>query len=172
MAITYPSCFTLNQYEMCGKIQYLSFSLIQFSRSVVSDSSRLHGPRHARPPFHHQLLEFTQTHVHWVGDAIKSSHPLSSHSHPAFNLSSIRVFSNESVLAAGGQSIGASASASVLPMNIQDWFLLGLMGLISLLSRGGYAVFSSTTIWKHQLFSNQPASWSNSHIRTWALDKA
>ena len=67
----------------------------------------------------------------------------------------------------GGQSIGALASASALPMNIQDWFPLGLTGLIFLLSR----VFSSTTIRKHQFFSAQPSFWFNSHIRTWLLRK-
>ena len=62
-------------------------SLIQFSHSVMSDSLRPHGLQHARPPVHHQLPEFTQTHVHWVSDAIQPSHPLLSPSPPAFNLS-------------------------------------------------------------------------------------
>ena len=70
------------------------------------------------------------------------------------------------LFASGGQSIGASASASVLPMNIQDWFALGLIGLISLQSKGLSRVFSSTTIWKHQVFSAQPSLWSNSHVCT------
>ena len=64
----------------------------------------------------------------------------------------------------GGQSIGASASASVLLMNIQGWFLLGLTGFISLLSKGLSRVFSNTTVQKHQFFSTQPSSQSNSHI--------
>ena len=68
------------------------------------------------------------------------------------------------LFASGGQSIGASASASVLPMNIQDWFPLGLTGWISLLSKGLPRVFSSTTVWKHQFFGAQPSLWSNSHI--------
>ena len=71
----------------------------------------------------------------------------------------------------GSQSIGASASASVLPMNIQDWFPLGLTGLISLQSKGLSTVFSNTTVQKHQFFSAQPALWSNSHIHTWLLEK-
>ena len=62
----------------------------------------------------------------------------------------------------GGQTIGASASASVLPVNIQGWFPLGLTGLISLLSKGLSRVFTSTIIWKHQFFSAQPALWSTS----------
>ena len=71
----------------------------------------------------------------------------------------------------GGQSIGDSASASVLPMNIQDWFLLGLTGLISLQSKRLSRVFSNNTVQKHQFFSTQPSLWSNSHIHTWLLEK-
>ena len=70
-------------------------------------------------------------------------------------------FQMSQFFASGGQSIGASASASVLQMNIQDWFPLGLTGLISLQSKGLSRVFSSTTIQKHQLFSAQPSLWSN-----------
>ena len=73
--------------------------------------------------------------------------------------------------ASGGWSTWASASASVLPMNIQDWFPLGLTGLISLQSKGLPRVFSSTTIQKHQFFRSQPSLWSNSHIHTWLLKK-
>ena len=64
---------------------------------------------------------------------------------------------------AGGQSIGVSTSASVLPMNIQDWFPLGLTGLISLQSKGLSKVFSNATVQKHQFFCTQPSLWSNSH---------
>ena len=71
----------------------------------------------------------------------------------------------------GGQSIGFSASTSVLPMNIQDWFPLGWTGLISLKSKGLTRVFSNTTVQKHQLFGIQPSLWSNSHIHTWLLEK-
>ena len=71
----------------------------------------------------------------------------------------------------GGQSIGASASTSVFPVNIQDWFSLGLTGLISLWSKGLSRVFSSTTDQKHQFFSAQLSLWSNSHIHTWLLEK-
>ena len=74
------------------------------------------------------------------------------------------------LFASGSQSIGTSASASVLPMNIQDWFPLGLTGLISLLSKGLSRVFSST-IQKHQLFNAQPSLWSNSYIHMWLLEK-
>ena len=72
-----------------------------------------------------------------------------------------------------GQSIGDSASASalILPMNIQGWFPLALTGLVSLLSKGLSGVFPSTTVWKHQFFSAQPSVWFNSHIHTWLLEK-
>ena len=85
---------------------------------------------------------------------------------------SIGVFSNESDTSTSGvQNIGASALASVLPMNIQEWFPLGLTGLISLLSKGLSRVFSSTTIQKHQFLGIQPSLWSNSYIYTWLLAK-
>ena len=71
----------------------------------------------------------------------------------------------------GGQSIGVSASVSVFPVNIQDWFPLGLTDLISSLPKGLSRVFSSTIIWKHQFFCAQPSLWSNSHICTWLLEK-
>ena len=71
----------------------------------------------------------------------------------------------------GSQSIGASALASVLPMNIQDWFPLELTGLISLQSKGLSRVFSNTTVQKHQFFSAQFSLWSNCHNHTWLLEK-
>ena len=120
---------------------------------------------------HHQLPELTQTLVHWVGDAIQPSHPLSSISPPTFNLPSIRVFSKSQFFTSGGQSIGVSASASVLPMNIQGWFPLGLTGEISLQSKRLSRVSSSTTVWKHQFFGAQPSIWSSSHIHTGLLEK-
>ena len=73
--------------------------------------------------------------------------------------------------ASGGQSIGALASASILPMNIQGWFPLGLLDLISLLSKRLSRVFSGITIHKHQFFSTQPSLWSISHIHIWLLEK-
>ena len=84
--------------------------------------------------------------------------------------SSIRIFSNESILHTGDQSTGAWASTSVLPVNIQDWSPLGLTGLISLQSKGLSRVFSSTTVQKHKFFGAQPSLWSNSHIHTWLLE--
>ena len=84
---------------------------------------------------------------------------------------SIKVFFNELTLLSVGQSIGVSASASVLPMNIQDWFPLGLTGWISLQSKRLSRVFSNTTVQKHQFFSAQFSFWSSSHIHTWPQEK-
>ena len=83
----------------------------------------------------------------------------------------IRVFSNESVLHIGGQSTGVSALASVLPMNIQDWFPLEWTSWISLLPKGLSRVFSNTTVQKHQFFGAQLSLYSNSLIHTWVLEK-
>ena len=95
-------------------------------------------------------------------------HPFSSHlqSFPAPGSFPISQF-----FASGGQSIGVSASASVLPMNIQDWFPLGWTGWISLQFKGLSRVFSNTTVQKHQFFGTQLSLWSSSHIHTWLLEK-
>ena len=84
---------------------------------------------------------------------------------------SIRVFSMSQFFTSGGQSIGVSASASVLPMNIQDWFPLGLTGLVCLQPNGLSRVFSNNTVSKHQFFSAQLSLQSNSRIHTWPLEK-
>ena len=145
---------------------YLS---VPFSRSVMSSSLPPHGLHHARLPIHHQLPEPTQTPVHRVSDAIQPPHPLLSPSPPAFHLS--QLFSNESILCIRCPCIGVSASTSVLPMNIQDWFPLGWTGWLSLLSKGLSRVFSNTTVQKHQFFGAKLSLWSNSHIHTWLLEK-
>ena len=137
------------------------FSSVQFSRSVMSDFLNRSTPG---LPVHHHLLEFTQTHIHRVGDAIQPSHPLSSPSPPARNPSQHQRLFQWSQLAWGGQRIGISALASVLPKNTQDWSPLGWTGWIFLQSKGLSRVFSSTAVWKHQLFSARPSLWSNSHI--------
>ena len=117
----------------------------------------------------YHLPEFAQTHVHWVSDVIQPFHPISSPSPPVFSLSQ-----HQGLFQRVGSShlhIGASASASALPMNIQDWFPLGWTGLIALLSKGLSKVFSNTTVQKHQFFSTQPSLRSSSHICTWLLEK-
>ena len=87
------------------------------------------------------------------------------------SFSAFESFPMNQLFVSGDQSIEASAAATVLPMNIQGWFLLGLTSLISLQSRGLSRVFSSTTVQKHQFFSVLPSLWSSSHICTWLLEK-
>ena len=87
-------------------------------------------------PIHHQLLEFTQTHVHWVGDAIQPSHPLVPFSSCPQSLPESGSFKMSQLFASGGQSTGVSASTSVPPMNTQDWSPLGRTGWISLQYKG------------------------------------
>ena len=158
---------------------WLFYSSVQFS-SVAQSCPTLCDPiNHSSPglPVHHQLLEFTQTHVHWVRDAIQSPHSLPSPSPLASIFPSIRVFSNESALriSPSHQSTGVSASPSVLPVNTQDWSPLGWTGWISLQSKGLSRVFSNTTVQKHQFFSAQlsysPTLTSiHDHWKNYSLD--
>ena len=143
------------------------FSSVQFSRSVVSASLRPHGLQHARPPCPSPTPGVYSNPCPWS----RWCHPVISSSVVPFSslLQSFPAsvsFQRSQFFPSGGQSIGVSASASVLPMNIQDWFLLGLTGLISLQSKGLSKVFSNITVQKHQFFSTQ---LSNSHIHTWLL---
>ena len=152
------------------KIRYIQFSSVQFSCSVVSDS--LWPMNRSTPglPVHHQLPESTQTHLHWFGDAIQPSHPLSSlFSSCSQSLPASEAFPMSQLFAWGGKSIGVTALASVLPMNTQDWSPLGWTGWISLQSKGLSRVFSNTADQKHQFFGAQPSSQSSSHIHTWPL---
>ena len=113
-------------------------------------------------PVLHHLLDFALTHIHWVGDTIQPSNLLSPPSPPALNLSQHQGLFQWVSSSPGSQTIGASASVSVLPMNIQDWFPLGLTGLL-LQSKGLSIVFSSITVQKQQFFSAQPSLGSKSH---------
>ena len=104
---------------------------------------------HSTPglPVHHQLLELTQTHVHWVGDAIQPSHPLSSPSPPAFNLSQHQgLFKWVSSSHEVAKVLEFQLLASALPMNIQDWFPLGWIGWISLPSKELSRVVSTNSL--------------------------
>ena len=122
-------------------------------------------------PIHHQLPELAQIHVEWVSDVIQLSQALL-FSSPAFNLSSIRVFFLMSqFFTSSGQSIAASALASVLLMNIQGWFPLGFTDLFALLFKWLARVCSNTTVQKHQFFNTQLSLWSDSHMHTWLLEK-
>ena len=147
------------------------FSSVQFSHSVVSDSLRPHESQHARlscptptPGMYSNSCPSSRRCHSTISPSVV---PFSSclQSFPASGSFPMSQFS-----ASGGQSIGDSALASVLPMNIQDWFPLGLTGLI-LQSKGLSRVFSNTTVQKHQFFSVQLSLWSNSHIHTWLLEK-
>ena len=137
-------------------VQTQNNPLLLFSHSVVSDSLRPHGLQNTRLPCASPSLELAQTHAHWVSDAIQSFHPLSSPSPPVFNFfPASGSFPMSQFFSSGGQIIGASVSASVLPMNIQDWSPLGWTGWISLQSKGLARVFSNTTVQKHQFYSAQ-----------------
>ena len=123
-------------------------------------------------PVHHQLPEFTQTHVHLVSDAIQPSHPLSSPSPLAPNPSQHQsLFPMSQLFTWGAQSTGVLALASFLTKNTRDQSPLEWTGWISLQPKGLSRVFSNTTVQKHQYFSAQPSSQSNSHIHTWPQEK-
>ena len=145
---------------------------VQFSLSVMSDSLRPHEWQHARPPCPSP-----------TPGVYENSCPSSWWCHPAIS-SSVVSFSScpESLPASGsfpvsqlfvwaGQSIGVSASASVLPMNTQDWSPLGWSSWVSLQFKRLSRVFSNTTVQKHQFFGTQLSSQSNSHIHTWLMEK-
>ena len=131
-----------------------------FSHSVMSNSWQPMNYSTPGFPVLQYFPEFAQAHVQWVGEAIQSSHPPFSFllSPPALkSFPASQSFLTSQLFTSGGQSIGASASASVLPMNIQGWFPLGLTGLISLLSKGLSRVFSridlKASILQHSVFS-------------------
>ena len=148
------------------------FSSVQFSRSVMSDSLRPHELQHVRPPC---PLPTPRVHSNW--------HPSSWWCHPAIPSSVIlfpscpqsfpasESFPMSQLFAWGGQSIRVSASASVLPVNTQDWSPLEWTGWISLQSKGLSKVFSNTTVQKHRFFGAQLSTPSNSHICMWPLGK-
>ena len=156
--------------SLLGLFHSLAPSYPQFSHSVMSDSLWLHELQHTRPPGPSP-----------APGACSNSFPSNGWYHPTIS-SSVIPFCLQSFPASrslpvsqsftsGGQSIRVSASASVLPMNIQDWFPLGWTGWISLQSKGLSRVFSNTTAQKHQFFGTQLSSWSNSQIHTWLLEK-
>ena len=139
----------------------------QFSRTVGSESLRPHELRHARPPCPSPTPRFTQTHAHWVSDAIQPSHPLSSPSPPAPDPSQHQVFSNESTLHMRWPKYW-SFSFSIIPSKEIPELISFRMDW---LSKGLSRVFSNTTVQKHQFFSTQLSSQSNCHIHTWPLEK-
>ena len=140
------------------RVKGAQFNSVQFS-SVAQSCLTLCDPMDCSTPglpVHHQLQEITQTHVHWVGDAIQPSHPLLSPSSPAFNLSQHQgLFQCVSSLHQVAKVLEVQLQHPVLPMNIQDLFPLGWAGWIFLQSKGRSRVFSNTTIQKHQFFGPQ-----------------
>ena len=150
----------------------VQFSSVQFSHSVLSSSLWPHRLQHARPPCPSPTPR-----------VYPNSCPLSRWCHPTISSSVIPFsscpqsspasgsFQMGQLFASGGQSIGVSASTSVLPMNIQDWFPLGWTGWISLQSKGLSRGFSNTTVQKHQFFGAQLSLQSNSDIHARLLEK-
>ena len=145
---------------------------VQFSSSVVSNSLWPHESQHARPPcpsptpgVHPNSCASSR----WCHPAISSS-VVSFSSYPQ-SLPAPGSFPVSQLFASGGQSIGVSALASVLPRNTQDWSPLGWTGWISLQSKGLARVLSNTIVQKHKLFGAKLSSQSNSHIHTWPLEK-
>ena len=148
------------------------FSSVQFSISVVSDSLRLHESQHARPP-----CSSPTPRVH------SNSHPSSQRCPPVISSSVVpysscpqslpasEFFPMSQLFAWGGQSIGVSALASVLPKNTQDWSPSEWTGWISWQSKGLSRIFSNPTVQKHQFFGTQLSSRSNSHSLTWPQEK-
>ena len=142
------------------------FSSVQFTRSVVSNSLQSHGLQHARPAcpsptprVYSNLCPLSP----WCHPTISSSVIFFSSHLQSFPASGS--FPMSLLFSSGGQSI--RTSASILPMNIQGWFPLGLTALISLLSKGLSRVSSSAAVWKHQFFRALPSLWSSSHNCTW-----
>ena len=125
-----------------------------------------------RLPVHHQLPEIAPTHVHQVGDAVQTFHPVIPFSSCLQSFPTSGSFPMSQYFASGCQSIGASASASVLPLNIQDWPPLGLTGLISLQSKGLSRVFSKTTVQKLKstVQSQKTKIMASGPITSWQID--
>ena len=138
-------------------INSITFNFFQFS-SVAQSCPTLCKPLDCSMPcfpVHHQLPELAQIHIHRVRNAIQPSHPIIPFFSCLWSFPASLSFPMSQFFASSGQSIRVSASASVLPMNIRDWFPLGWTGWISLQSKGLSRVFSNTTVQKHQFFSAQ-----------------
>ena len=167
---TYFRTYVISKCMVSGCHGVDGSSSVQFSCSVVSDSLRPHELKQTRPPCPSPRVDSNSCPLSWWchPTILSSVVPFSSwlQSFPASGSFPMSPF-----FASGGQSIRISASASVLPMNIQDWFPVGLAGLNSLRSKVLSRVFSNTTVQKHQFFDVQLSLWFNSHIHTWLLEK-
>ena len=152
-------------YKYCWLFYSLLFVAQSFS---MSDSLQPHGLQHIKLPWPLLTPRVCSSKLHWVDDVVKPPHQ-----GPLFLfysiLTSIGVFSMRCLFSSGGQS--TRASASFLLIKSQGWFPLGLIGLMSLLSKELSRVFISSKDWKHQTLSTQPSLWSKSNILTWLLEK-
>ena len=174
LIFSFPSSLQLNitvqriQMGLCkGKGMYQFSSVQLLSHVWLCDPVNRSTPG---LPVHHQLPEFTQIHVR-VSDAIQPAHPVIPFSSCPQPLPVSKSFPMSQLLAWGGQSTGVSVLASFLPKKSQGWSPSEWTGWISLQPKGVSRVFSNTTVQKHQFFSTQPSSQSNSHIHTWLLEK-
>ena len=164
------SCGTNNSWAVSTFLPLVfQFSSVQFSRSVMSDSLQPHGLQHARLPCPSPTPGAYSNSCpsrQWCHPTISSTVIPFSHlqSFPASGSFQMNQF-----FTSGGQSVGVSGSASVLPMNMQDWFPFRWTGWIFLLSKGLSRVFSNTTVQKHQFFGAQLSLYSNSHIHRWLM---
>ena len=157
-------------WTVSGNINWL-FVVLLFSCSRMSDSLWPHELQHARlscPSLCSTVCSNSYPLSQWCHPTISFyvTHFFCLYSFPAWGF-----FPVSQLFASGGQSVETLASASVLPMNIQGWFPLGLTDLMSLLSKGPSKVFSSITVQKHQFLGTLSSLWSNSHIHTWLLEK-
>ena len=154
------------------QIVWLMSGTLLFSCSIVSDSLWPHGPQHTRLPCPSPTPKACSNSClssQWCHPTILSSIIHFSSCLQSFPASGS--FPMSQFFTSGGQSVGASASASVFSMNIQGWFSLELTCLISLLSKGHSRVFFKATVQNHQFFITQPSLWSNTQIHTWLLEK-
>ena len=153
----------------CSVVLFFFFAML-FNHSVMSDSLQHRRLQHSRlscPSLSLGVCSNSCSLSQWCYPIISSSViPFSSWSQ---SFSTSGSFPMSRLFTSGDLNIGTSASASVLPMNIQDWFPLGWIDWISLKSKGLSRVFSSTTVWKHQFFCAQPSLWSTSHTHETSL---
>ena len=156
----------LRQVIVSQRYHCCCFCYCSFAKSCLTLCDPMDCSTPGCPALHH-LPELAQTHVHWVSEAIQPAHPVIPFSSCLQSFPASGSFQMSWLFASDGQNIGASASASVLPVNIPlEW-----TGWISLQSKGLSRVFSNTTVQKHQFFTAQLSLWSHSHIHTWLLEK-
>ena len=151
---------------------FIIYHCVQFSCSIMSDSLRPHESQHTRPPCPSptpRVHSDSRPSSQWCHSAISSSVIPFFSCHQSLPAS--KSFPMSQLFTGGGQSTGVSALASFLPKKSQGWAPSEWTGWISLQSKGLSRVFSNTTVQKHQFFSTQHSSQSNSHIHTWPLEK-